>query len=330
MMVVSKTPLRISLVGGGSDLPEFCNEDDGAVVAFPIDRYIYVTVRPHFVEGRIRLAYSVIEDVDDPSWLRNDIARWTLSRMGVSGVDINSIADVPAGVGLGSSSAFAVGLHQALQMYSTKVVTLPWEAGYFAYNIERYDCKRTVGSQDHIITSVGNFGMYSFRYGGPSIKNSLRLMLSEYQRQKLEANLLLLWTGKTHDASETLRQQVAELREDTRRRANIRAMANIAANLYHHLQQDGDVDFVADALRTAWVLKRSWPGVTDPDIDGWYDVARKIAKGKPFGGKLLGAGGGGCLLFYAPSELHDVIIRETGLKHIPFKIANQGCQVTVI
>lgn len=332
MMVISKTPLRISLVGGGSDLPEFCSEDDGAVVAFPINKYIYVTIKPHFNEGRTRLATSVIEDVanDDIAYLRNDIARWTLERMSVRGVDINSIADIPAGIGLGSSSAFAVGLRQALEMYSTKTVALPWEAGYQAFNIERYDCKRIVGSQDHIVTSVGNFGLYAFRYGGPSIKNSLRLALSVHQREKLEANLLLLWTGKTHDASETLRQQVAELRGDSRRRANFRAMANIAVNLYHHLQQDGDPDFVADALRTAWVLKRKWPGVTDPDIDRWYDIALDVAKNKPFGGKLLGAGGGGCLLFYAPAELHQDIIRETGLRHIPFKIADSGCQVTTL
>jgi D-glycero-alpha-D-manno-heptose-7-phosphate kinase len=326
-MIICKTPLRVSLVGGGSDQPAFCTGDEiGHVLSLPISRYIYITVQAPFVQGEIKVAYNKVERVQSYMALENEAVRACLTEYEIEqGVEIHSIADLPAGLGLGSSSAFIVGLVNALSLYRQQPHGDPWILARTAFAIERTDCHRPVGSQDHIVAAVGMSGLYSFEKGHPSRAASKRLSWGLAQYEKLKTHLLLLYTGKQHDAPAVLGQQVADLATDTRRRANVRAMANLAEALYNKLVDGADPDCVAEALNTAWALKRDLPGVTHPFIDGAYE--RALAAGA-MGGKLLGAGDGGCFLFYAPPEKHRDIVRVTGFQKVPFQPTNGGSWAT--
>jgi len=320
-MVITRTPLRISLAGGGSDLPAFCDEEPGCVLNFTIDKYVYVCVKNHFTRGRIRVAYSSIEDVPSFFSLNHDMVRQALHEGDIDrGVDITSIADIPSGVGLGSSSSFAVGLTHALFVHNNERTYLA-KLAKDAFNLERRS-GRSIGYQDIYAAVVGGLVCYTFHKGEANWRH---VMLTDRAMVELQNNLILLWTGRTHDASSLIKKQSARLLEkDSRERANLRAMANIAETLTMKLKGGDDLSIVADALGASWALKKGFEGVCDSQIDKWYSAAQEAAASGPFGGKLLGAGGGGCLLFYALQSRHQDIVRATGLRQIPFRFTNKG------
>lgn len=322
-MVITKTPVRISLVGGGSDQPAFLQHDGGAVVSFTISPSIYIGVKSHF-ERTWRIAYREIEEVSHVSDIKHELVRGTLEAYNIrEPLEIWSTADIPAGTGLGSSSAFMVGLIHALRAFRQHN-TEPWVLAHDAHNVEGFHCRKPVGYQDHFAAACGGLALYTFTSGG--IKEVHPIKTSGVV-PKLQKNLLLLWTGITRDANPILKQQQEALDfRDSRARASVRAMANLAFDLAFDLN-NGDVDSVGDVLRTAWSLKKALPGVCDDRIDDWFKRAERAVHPVKIGGKLLGAGGGGCILFYAPPETHESIVQATGLRPIPFTITKEGSKL---
>jgi D-glycero-alpha-D-manno-heptose-7-phosphate kinase len=320
--------LRISLVGGGSDLLAYNSVEPGCVLSATIDKYIYVSAKRHFDRGRIRVAYSIVEDCASFFGLNHSMVREALTEEDIAeGVDITSIADLPSGIGLGSSSAFAVGLVQALSILQApqghKLTRM--DIAKEAFDLEHRKCHRHMGYQDTYAAVVGGFTFYKFHKGEVSW---MPLDLDPVRLMQLHDNLLLLWTGRIHDAMPLCRAQEDRLKaKDTREWANLRSMANLAESLYIRLRGGDDMSVVADALGASWALKRGFAGVSDSQIDKWYHAASEAAAPGPFGGKLLGAGGGGCLLFYAPQSKHKDVVEATGLRQIPFKFSVSGTQI---
>lgn len=335
-MIVTSTPLRISFVGGGSDLPAFTDgpwAEEGAVVSSTIGLKTHVVINTRQAPGkRYRLSYSQTEEVDGLLDIKHDIIREALCyRLGTQtvpnpslhkGIEITSIADVPYGTGLGSSSSFAVGLLHALHIMGNSSFT--WsDLARQACHVEIDRCHKPIGRQDQYAAAFGGLTFYTFCQG--EVRVEPIIILPEVKRQ-IQSNLLLLWTGRTRDASVPLKAQSTEIAlSDSRERASIRAMANLAYALRARLQ-GGDPHAIGEHMRAAWALKKSLPGVADNQINHWCQQAASAGReeAEPFGVKLLGAGGGGCLLVYALKERHKDIIEATGLAPLPVELTSKG------
>jgi D-glycero-alpha-D-manno-heptose-7-phosphate kinase len=303
-MIVTKTPLRISFVGGGSDRPSFYSEEPGACVAAAIDKYVYVAVNPKY-DGSIRAAYSQTENVATVDELQHELIREALLATGVRGVEVHSIADVPGGTGLGSSSAFTVGLLKALGPNR--------QAGDLAEgacNIEIGCCRKPIGKQDQYTAAHGGLNLLQFTDIYTSVK-SIKCNL-----EALSAHCLLLDTGltRTGDAGAHLSSQAQD-------RDDVRQLAHLAHFFMHRLTQ-GDLAACGGVMDTAWMVKRKY--VSTDRLDAWYSQAYSAGA---WGGKLCGAGGGGFLLFLAPPERHEKIIAALKLRHVPITVGVKGCEV---
>lgn len=320
-MIIVRTPLRISLVGGGTDVPAFYKKHGGAVVSMTIDKYVYVSVNDKF-DGRTRVSYSVTENVETPKHLKHDLAREALELFDAKGLEIASVSDIPgSGTGLGSSSAFAVGLSQALsykrngKAYRCKVLAET------AFSIEK-KTHAGIGKQDHYAATFGDLHYYEFE---PDETVSVEpIFMTLEQRINLESKLLLLYTGTTRLADPILQEQE---RNFEHRRKSIEAgleLKELAFKLATEMQE-GNFDNIGAYLLAGWIWKREISKlVSTPDLDVIFDKA--IAMGAS-GGKLLGAGGGGFFLFYAEPRYHDAICAETGLRRVPFKTEREGSKI---
>jgi D-glycero-alpha-D-manno-heptose-7-phosphate kinase len=303
-MIVTKTPLRISFVGGGSDRPSFYNEEPGACVAAAIDKYVYVVVSPKY-DGSIRAAYSVTENVNSVDDLQHELIREALRWSGrTSGIEIHSIADIPGGTGLGSSSAFTVGLLAALDPYGAHL----WTAN-IASQIEIEACRHPIGKQDQYAAAYGGVNLLGFTSKGVTV-DPIACDLDA-----LSAHCLLLDTGlaREGDAGQVLASQTQD-RDDVRKLASI-------AKLFATDLARGNLESCGAMLDDAWYVKRRFVG---KQYDEWYNAACDAGA---WGGKLCGAGGGGFLLFLAPPERHAAITRALGLRHVPIKVGVAGCEV---
>lgn len=304
-MIITRTPLRISFVGGGSDLPSFYREEPGCVVSATIDKYIYVTVSPKF-DGAIRAAYSVTENVMAVHQLQHDLIREALRLCHIRrGIEIHSIADIPAGTGLGSSSAFTVGLLKAICPDSgTRVIA------HRACEIEIDRCRHPIGKQDQYAAAFGGVNQLRFL---PDEAVEVQPIACDYEG--LSAHLLLLYTGtvRTGDAGRILAAQQQE-RDDVR---ELVALVDPFASALAW----GSFALCGEIMDWAWSIKRRFVGSI---VDHWYAAA--LAAGA-WGGKLCGAGGGGFLLFLAPPERHGAIVRSLGLRHVPIRLEAAGSQV---
>ncbi len=307
-MIITKTPLRISFVGGGSDLPAFYREEPGAVVSATIDKYVYVTVSPKF-DGAIRAAYSVTENVGRVEDLQHDLIRETLLADPVwqGGVEIHSIADIPGGTGLGSSSAFTVGLVKALY----PEIGPPAIIARHAAKVEIDRCHHPIGKQDQYAAAFGGLNLFRFL---PDETVQVESIACDYN--VLDAHLLLFYTGNARqgDAGQVLAGQQQD-------RDDVRELVALVGPFAAALEQ-GNWRGCGAILDMAWHVKRRW--VSDNTIDHFYLVARQVGA---WGGKLCGAGGGGFLLFMAPPERHEAIIRALDLRHVPIAIEPRGSQV---
>lgn len=315
-MIITRTPLRISLAGGGSDLPTFFHEEAGHVVSVTIDKYIYLTVTQKY-DGAVRVSYSKTENVEHARDVAHPLVRACLGLAGVRrGIEIVSVADLPHGTGLGSSSSFTVGLLAAL--YASQGEFRPADSlAHDACRVEIDLCGQPIGKQDQYAAALGGLRFYTFYPGGGVSTETIPLPTET--RDDLARHLLLLDTGLRRDAGAVLAQQ--DLR-DTRKRANVRAMANLAQTL-HDALRCGRIAECGEILDTAWGLKRALGTSTDA-IDTWYAAARKAGA---IGGKVCGAGGGGFLLFVAPPDAHPAIMRATRLRAVSFGLVDQGTQV---
>jgi len=321
-MIISKTPLRMSFVGGGSDLPAFYREEIGAVISTSIDKYIYICINKKF-DGRIRISYTRTEDVAHREQVEHPLVREALDLVGIQGgIEIASMADIPSkGSGLGSSSTYTVGLLNALYAYRNQFSSKE-KLAQQACEIEIDRCGEPIGKQDQYAAAYGGLNLIRFH---PDDSVSVDPVICKPALlQEMEDSTLVFFTGRTRSASAVLANQSAAMQE-TDRRSLMRRMVQLAFEMKEQLES-GTLDHIGDLLDENWRLKAQLTsGITDPQIDAWY--AKGMANGA-LGGKLLGAGNGGFMMFYAPKELHPTITDALSeLEPVKFRFDRTGAQI---
>ena len=326
-MVISKTPLRISFTGGGTDLPSFYRFNDyGAVVSTSIDSYIYVTVKEHsklFIEN-IRLNYSDVELVDTIDEIKNPIIRECLRFTDIkNNLYISTIADCPGSSGLGSSSAFCVGLLNALY----RLKNIPVSSGRLAEeaaHIEIDVLQRPIGKQDHYATAFG--GLNYFRFNSDESVTIIPISLEKNNIRTIFPNMLSFWTTVTRPAESILEQQDKRNHQNKEMLLKMRSQAD--AMQLALLKDELTLERFGEIIHDGWVMKRLLaPGITNSAIDNCYETARSLGA---FGGKISGAGGGGFLNLFAPPEDHKALIQELSNKSlVPYKFNTDSLGTTV-
>ncbi|PCG15976.1 MULTISPECIES: GHMP family kinase ATP-binding protein [Sphingomonas] len=300
-MIISRTPLRISFCGGGSDLPSFYRDHGGAVLSMSIARYVYLSMHDYFGGEGFILKYSRLETPRDVGEIQHRIIREVFDSYGLNGVDFNSSADVPAGTGLGSSSAFTVGLLNLCNAYRGRYEGRAALAAR-ACEIEIEKLGEPIGKQDQYGCALGGLNFIEFHPDESVDCEAVPITLA--MRQKMERNLVMFYLGGTRSASAILKQQNAAAATDRRVTDNLRAMVEMARGLRRDIV--GDVDVLGGYLHEGWMRKRELAaGITNPRVDDAYDRARAAGAS---GGKLLGAGEAGFLLAYCPDGTRDAVV----------------------
>ena len=302
-LVVTRTPLRVSFVGGGTDLSTFYERDYGAVLSTAINQYIYVTVKQHgeVFNERIRVNYSKSETVQCLDQIENNIARECLRFLDIEPpIYISTVGDLPASTGLGGSSSFAVGLLNALHAYRGERVSagqLAEEASYIEIEV----LQQPIGKQDQYAAAFGGLNFFCFKPGGVVTVEPQRM--ANGALHSLFHHIMMLWTGHQRDSSSVLEEQKANTTQKMESLLQMREQAHrlqaLLGNGHLDLQRFGLI------LDESWQLKRQLAStVTTDQIDTWYRLAREAGA---LGGKLCGAGGGGFLLFLAPLDRRDAV-----------------------
>ena len=325
-MIITRSPLRVTLGGGGTDLPSFYEQHGGYLIAAAIDKYVYITVHETFVDDLI-VKYSRLERVPSAEFIEHPIFREAFRMLGIHGksLEVASMADIPAGTGLGSSGSFTTALLKALHAHKKDIVH-PRELAEEACHIEIDLLKEQIGKQDQYISAFGGLTSFEFRTDGSV--DAQALPLSSDTLYTLEDNLLLFFTGYSRSASQVLEEQNQRtLQHDTAVEDNLTQLKDIAAQTAAALSY-GDLPRFADLLNEQWEYKRRrTSGATNSDIDDWYQLGLRNGA---LGGKLVGAGGGGFLMFYAEEKtrLRRVML-ETGLREVRFRFDFEGTKVVV-
>ncbi|MCK6468148.1 MAG: hypothetical protein L6Q53_08155 [Candidatus Brocadia sinica] len=319
-MIVAKTPFRMSFVGGGSDLEAFYSKDYGAVVSTTIDKYMYMMIHPYFHE-KIRVKYSRTEDVDNINDLKHPIVRECLRLVGIEkGIEIASIADVPAGTGIGSSSTFTVCLLHALYAHKGKFASKE-KLARDACKIEIGILKEPIGKQDQYAASYGGLNYLRFNSNGTVFVQPI--VLDPAVKKRLERRLLMFYVGNERSAGSILGEQEMNM-EKKEKYERMRKMAGLADSLKDSLSWGRIKDF-GEILREGWLLKKGMArGISYPALDGYYEKAMRAGAA---GGKLLGAGGGGFLLFYCEPKYQDRVRRALNLKELGVRFDSEGSTV---
>jgi D-glycero-alpha-D-manno-heptose-7-phosphate kinase len=327
-MIISKTPMRLSFVGGGSDLSSYYRESGGAVLSTSINKFVYLTINKRFGPG-FRVSYSKTEEVECVAKIEHKIVRHTLLKLGIDGhehndgVEITSIADIPArGSGLGSSSAFTVGLLHALHAYKGRYKS-KFELAKEACEIEIDRCGEPIGKQDQFATAYGGLNVISFN-ADDTVNVEPVIARAEVMRH-IESELLMFHTGVARSASALLKIQAEEVSADFNKKRTLRKMVELVHTLRDGIVS-GDPCIVGDVLHQSWMMKKSLAsGISNGSIDEIYEKARKAGAR---GGKLLGAGGGGFLVFSAPRDQHEAIVASLApLTHVDFKFDTLGSSI---
>ena len=317
-MIISRTPFRISFAGGGSDLPSFYKKETGAVLSTSIDKYMYIAIHPYFEKDKIQLKYSKTEQVDGIDAIQHPIFREVLKMYNLSGVDLNSIADIPSGTGLGSSSSFTVGLLNAVRAYLGKA-TSGEKLGELACDVEINRVGSPIGKQDQYAAACGGLNFITF-YGDETV-NVEKIIMQPDKKKELEENLLMVFVGGEHSANAILKNQQAAI-SDQKKFDTQKHMVKLAYNLRESLEHNNLDDF-GRILHEGWLLKKSLTsGISNGIVDEMYN---KGIEAGALGGKLLGAGGGGFLLFYIEPDKKEALLKEfEDLMQVPFQFENEG------
>jgi D-glycero-alpha-D-manno-heptose-7-phosphate kinase len=325
-MIVTKTPLRMSFVGGGSDLPVFYRRHGGAVVSTAINKFVYLTVNSKF-DHRIRISYSRTEEPASVDKIRHPLVREALKMTGIEGgIEIASIADIPArGSGLGSSSSYTVGLLLALYAYTGRFASAE-KLARDACAIEIDRCGEPIGRQDQYAAAFGGFNFLQFN---PDDSVSVEPIICQPETlRRLQGNLLMFYTGLTRSTASVLKHQKEAVENKKAKQRTLQEMVALAHDLRAELQRN-NLDSFGEILHRNWLLKRSLTGsISTSRIDLWYDRARRAGA---LGGKLLGAGSGGFLVFYALTDKHEAIrLALKDLRPIDFRFEPQGSKIIFV
>lgn len=325
-MIISKTPFRVSLFGGGTDYPAWYLDHGGSVIGTTIDKYCYLSVRylPPFFEHKHRVVWSEIELISDLEDIRHPAVRAILKEMKFDkGLEISYNADLPARSGLGTSSSFSVGLLHALTALRGRMISKK-ELANEAIRIEQEVMKEAVGSQDQIWAAYGGLNRIDFHTDGSYEVSPL--ILGADSRKALYASFMLFFTGFARDASEIARKQIANF---DAKQMQLRIMGQLCDEAAHLLERRGDpVQEFGQLMHQAWMLKRELAdGVSTPAIDQIYAAGRAAGA---IGGKLLGAGGGGFMLFIVAPENQPALRRKLkDLILVNFDLDTGGSKIVV-
>jgi D-glycero-alpha-D-manno-heptose-7-phosphate kinase len=322
-MIITRTPFRISFAGGGSDLSAYYSHEPGVVLSTAIDKYIYLSVKPHF-DLNFRISYSKTEIVDTVDQIDHRIVREGLKWLNIEkGCEIVSMADLPARTGLGSSSSFTVGLLHALYASEGKVVS-PERLAKEACEIEIEKLHEPIGKQDQYIAAYGGLQLIQFNPDGTVFVDPV--VCTAHTRQELNRRLLMFFVGGARDARDVLTRQKANTSDKMQ---VLRRMCGIARQLRDVLTEGRDLGAFGSLMHEAWVAKKSLESsISNPQIDSYYE--RGLSAGAT-GGKLLGAGGGGFLLFFCePSEQPRLRAELAELRELEFSFDPQGSKIVYI
>jgi D-glycero-alpha-D-manno-heptose-7-phosphate kinase len=324
-VIFTRAPLRISLGGGGTDLPSYYEQHGGFLVSGAIDKYIYFLTHTVF-QKRYRMKYSSLEEVDEPGDIKHPILRESIRKhWSGSPLEIASVADVPAGTGMGSSGAYTVGVIKSLAMAKHVSIT-PAALAEAACHIELDVLGEPIGKQDQYVSAHGGICAYTFHPDGSVDVEPLEL--SDATLRKLRNNLLLFFTGEARSASRILEHQVEQTQaSDADMVANLHRTKDLGRDSAR-LLTEGDVESYAELMHEHWLNKRGRsPGMANERIDTLYTLARRSGA---LGGKLVGAGGGGFLLVYAqrPEDTRQAMA-AAGAQELVFDFEFQGCSGSV-
>ncbi len=323
-MIITRTPFRISFFGGGTDYPLWYEEHGGAVLSASIDKYCYITCRhlPPFFENRLRVAWSKIETVNNLDEIEHPSARESLRYMGIPhDIVIQHDADLPARSGMGSSSAFTVGLLHALHAHKGNMVS-KYQLALDAIHVEQNCIKENVGSQDQPAAAFG--GLNKITFGGNEKIQVQPVILSRERSEAFQDRLMLFFTGISRTASEVAGDWIKNTNKNEQDLHTMRKMVEEGITILNSPARNLD-DF-GRLLHESWLLKRGLAtSISSSSIDGTYAAAREAGA---IGGKLLGAGGGGFMLFFVPPE-KQANVKEAlkDLLHVPFRFEHGGSQV---
>lgn len=312
----------MSFVGGGSDLPSFYRRFGGAVLSTAIDKYVYVSVNRKF-DGGIRLAYSKVEEVETLEQIEHRLVRATFEMLDLDGgVEITTTADIPSkGTGLGSSSSFTVGLIQAVRAYQGHHASAE-ELGLRSCEVELDRCGEPIGKQDQYAAAFGGINLIEFHPDDTVQVTPIIMKVTD--RRKIEERIIVFYTGITRSASGILKNQSEQTQHDENKQSVLKRMVELAYQLREECAQ-GNLDSFGNILHENWMLKKSLSNdISSNQIDNWYDEGIKAGAQ---GGKLLGAGSGGFLMFYAPVDRHEAIARAVGLKQVNFNFEPLGSRI---
>jgi D-glycero-alpha-D-manno-heptose-7-phosphate kinase len=322
-VIVSCAPFRVSFAGGGSDIASFYRKRRGAVLSCAIAKYSFIVAHPFFSATKYHLKYARTELVDRLDEIQHPILREALRMQSIApGIEITSVADIPGGTGLGSSSSFSVALINAL--YAHRGIFVPKETlANEACMLEIERLGEPIGKQDQYAAAYGGVNLIEFeRHGGVTVQP---LLLPTATLSELEGNLMLFYTGSQRDAGSVLSHQVAALESDEEVVARMQEMVDLAYEM-RDLLLAGDLEAFGNALHRGWEMKRRLSAqISTSEIDRLYDTARDAGA---LGGKLTGAGGGGFLLIYCSKLAQsDVCEALKGLQRLQFRFDWGGARI---
>lgn len=323
-MLISRAPVRISFFGGGTDYPEYFLEHGGAVLATAIDKFSYVTASPfpsHLFDYLIRVSYRKVELVKTVENIEHKVYRECLKFCGLDkDIELHNVADLPAFTGLGSSSAFTVSVLQALHSFKGEFVK-PLDLAYEAIYVERHLVNDRVGCQDQLMSAMGGFNLVEFRTEEDIIVN--RVPISPQRLAEFESHLFIVFTGIKRRAAKVVEKQLKRVNDNTQTLKQMRKMVDQGWDI---LTSNQSLSAFGELLDKAWVAKRSLDTViSNPEIDHLYQLGQEAGA---WGGKLLGAGAGGFMLFFAPPEVHPNLAKIfTNHQVLSVKINAPGSQI---
>lgn len=320
-MIITRAPFRVSFCGGGSDLPSFYEKYGGCVLSTSIRKYMYLTIHNYFHKDQIVLKYSKTETVKDYESIEHKYFRQCLKDFGVMGVEISSMADIPSGTGLGSSSSFTVALLHLLHTYRGEFVS-KYKLAKEACEVEIEKLGEPIGKQDQFAAAFGGLKFYEFLPGG--FVNVEPIIMAPESYKMLEENILMFYLGGVHSASAILKEQGQNVKTADKAKVQ-QEMCGLTRTLKEELQKN-NVDAMGQLLHENWMLKKSLAsGISNPLIDDTYGKAMGAGA---LGGKLLGAGGAGFMIFYVRPEQQEAVRQALShLREMDFEMDNSGASI---